>query len=182
MKLRPAKTLILFLAFQALALTPASALTLRAAQAILIRSNPDLAILKLEVERAEAQAQESRADWFPSVDAVGKRVMGETNHFTTFALIGQTDNDLTSAYVYPNPFRPKLGHRKITLSNLGQNTKIRILTVTGEQVAALEAGSANGKLEWDATNSAGQPVASGVYLSRLESAKHTVTAKMMLIK
>jgi outer membrane protein TolC len=50
---------------------PAAALTLREAQAILIRDNPDLAILKLEVERAEAQAQETKAAWFPSVDAVG---------------------------------------------------------------------------------------------------------------
>jgi outer membrane protein TolC len=68
MNMRTTKAFILPLA---LAFSPAAALTLHDAQAILIRDNPDLAILKLEVERAEAQAQESRAAWFPSVDAVG---------------------------------------------------------------------------------------------------------------
>ena len=71
MSMHTSKNPIPTLAFLALSLSPATALTLREAQAILMRSNPDLAILKLEVERAEAQARESRAAWFPSVDAVG---------------------------------------------------------------------------------------------------------------
>ena len=69
MNMRIPKTSIFTLA---LAFSPRGrALTLHDAQTILIRDNPDLAILKLEVERAEAQARESRAAWFPSVDAVG---------------------------------------------------------------------------------------------------------------
>lgn len=57
----------------ALLLAPAvpRALTLGEAQAILFRDNPDLAVLKLEVERAEDQVREARAAWLPSVDASG---------------------------------------------------------------------------------------------------------------
>jgi outer membrane protein TolC len=50
---------------------PAAALTLREAQDILFRDNPDLSVLRLESERAESQWRESRASWLPSVDALG---------------------------------------------------------------------------------------------------------------
>jgi outer membrane protein TolC len=46
------------------------ALTLREAQDILVRDNPDLIVMKLEVERAEDQMREARAAWLPSVDAL----------------------------------------------------------------------------------------------------------------
>jgi outer membrane protein TolC len=46
-------------------------MTLHEAQETLIRDNPDLAVLKLEVERAQDQALEARAAWLPSVDALG---------------------------------------------------------------------------------------------------------------
>ena len=47
------------------------ALTLHEAQEQLFRGNPDLAVLQLEVERAEDQTQEARAAWLPSIDAAG---------------------------------------------------------------------------------------------------------------
>ncbi len=47
------------------------ALTLGEAQAKLFRDNPDLAVLKLEIERAEDQVAEARAAWLPSIDALG---------------------------------------------------------------------------------------------------------------
>lgn len=48
----------------------ARALTLGEAQVQLFRDNPDLSVLKLEVERAEDQVREARAAWLPSVDAM----------------------------------------------------------------------------------------------------------------
>ena len=50
---------------------PGHALTLHEAQEILHRDNPDLAIARLEMKRAEAQVDEARAAWLPSVDALG---------------------------------------------------------------------------------------------------------------
>lgn len=54
-----------------LAAAPGRALTLSEAQAILFRDNPDLAVQRLEVERAESQAEEAKGAWFPSLDVTG---------------------------------------------------------------------------------------------------------------
>jgi outer membrane protein TolC len=57
------------------------ALTLGEAQAELFRDNPDLAVLGMEVERAEAQVREARAAWLPSLDAMGSYgYTTETSH------------------------------------------------------------------------------------------------------
>lgn len=46
------------------------ALTLHEAQEVLFKNNPDLAVMRLEVERAQDQLQEAQASWLPSVDAL----------------------------------------------------------------------------------------------------------------
>jgi outer membrane protein TolC len=61
----------------------ARALTLAEAQAALFRDNPDLSVLRLEVERAEAQVREARAAWLPSVDVMGSYAYTtETSHLS----------------------------------------------------------------------------------------------------
>lgn len=55
----------------ALAAVPARALTLHEAQDRLFAGNPDLAIMRLEVKRAEGQVGEAKSAWSPSLDAVG---------------------------------------------------------------------------------------------------------------
>jgi outer membrane protein TolC len=62
----PAKTLLLLLPA-----LPAGALTLGEAQAALFRDNADLAVLRLENERAESQWREARGALLPSIDALG---------------------------------------------------------------------------------------------------------------
>lgn len=62
-----ALTAVLFLT--AVLSLPTSALTLGEAQDILFRDNADLAMLRLESERALSQSEEAQAAWFPSLDA-----------------------------------------------------------------------------------------------------------------
>ncbi|MDB5105567.1 MAG: hypothetical protein JWP91_3256 [Fibrobacteres bacterium] len=69
--MHPLRAFLATFAFCAASAAPSAALSLHEAQEILFRDNADLAVLRLEVERAEAQAQESKAAWFPSVDAIG---------------------------------------------------------------------------------------------------------------
>lgn len=66
-----ARTALAAFLIMAMAASPVRALSLHEAQEILFRDNPDLAILKLEVERADAQVEEAGAAWLPSVDALG---------------------------------------------------------------------------------------------------------------
>ncbi len=47
-----------------------NAINLHQAQEILLSENPDLTILKLEVEKANSQIEETRASFYPSIDAV----------------------------------------------------------------------------------------------------------------
>lgn len=117
-----------------------------------------------------------------SADLQAKRVSAATSHFTTFALIGQAATGLADAYPYPVPFRPSKGHTKITFTGLGQTTRIRIFTVAGDKVADLTSNSIDGKYDWGVVNSAGQPVASGVYLYLLESGSNSKKGKLVVIR
>ncbi len=65
------RSLTLYFVLATLTFGTASALDLHQAQEVLFRDNPDLSILRLEIERAQDQVQESQAAWLPSVDALG---------------------------------------------------------------------------------------------------------------
>jgi len=117
-----------------------------------------------------------------SIDTAAKRVTAETPHFTVFAVIGQFDTDLSAVNVFPVPFRAGDGHRTITFSGLGQNTKIKIFTVTGELVKEFAAAPNDGQAVWDVANGEGTAVASGVYVYLLESGDNWRKGKIMIIR
>ncbi len=74
-----AKSFLLFTI--ALAARPGHALSLREAQEILFRDNPDLSIMQMEIERSQDQLAEAKAAWLPSVDALGNySYTTETSH------------------------------------------------------------------------------------------------------
>jgi flagellar hook assembly protein FlgD len=71
--------------------------------------------------------------------------------------------DAGKIYVYPNPFKPDTasGH-VLKFDNCPEGTEIRIYTVTGELVRKY--ADVSGKQTWDAKNTQGSDVASGVYM------------------
>ena len=44
---------------------------------------------------------------------------------------------LAQAHAYPVPYRPSLGHTKITFTDLTQDVSVTIYTIRGERVKAL---------------------------------------------
>jgi len=57
--------------------------------------------------------------------------------------------------------------------------------VTGALVRRLASGTFDSGahvVEWDGTDAAGRPVASGVYIYRVVADRHSVSRKMMLLK
>lgn len=77
--------------------------------------------------------------------------------------------NLSDAYVYPNPFKPNspgsFQSDKITFKHLPAEATIRIFAITGRQVAELhKTDSSVDYYEWNAANSDGQKLASGVYI------------------
>jgi len=77
-------------------------------------------------------------------------------------------------YVYPNPFKPNtpglFQAGKLTFKGLPAEATIKIYAITGKQMAELhKTNSAVDHYEWNAANSDGQKLASGVYIFFLTS-------------
>ncbi len=83
---------------------------------------------------------------------------------------------------YPNPFNPTT-----TISfRLPQSTewRLEIFNITGSLVREYQGSSETGTVtvQWDGRNTDGLPVASGVYLYRLEATNFSDSKKMILLK
>lgn len=88
---------------------------------------------------------------------------------------------LGSAHCYPVPFRPALGHTRITFTALTRAASVRIYTISGELVRTLEKNDSGETLDWDAKNSRGERLASGVYIFTVKSGGQTADGKLMII-
>ena len=87
--------------------------------------------------------------------------------------------NLSQPKAYPDPFRPALGHTVITFANLPAYTTLKIYDILGEKVRELSAGS-TGMAVWDAKNSNGNNVASGVYFVLAGSGSSRTTLKVAI--
>ena len=76
--------------------------------------------------------------------------------------------DLSDAYVYPNPFKPNspgsFQAAFITFAHLPAVATIKVFAITGKLVAELHKNDGTDFYRWDAKNSDGQKLASGVYI------------------
>ncbi len=82
-------------------------------------------------------------------------------------MFGGQSLNVAETIAYPNPLRPSLaGHDKMTFDNLPAGAQIKIYTLRGELVRDLPEDGL-GKSLWDARNSNGDSVASGVYFVRI---------------
>lgn len=123
-----------------------------------------------------------------SVDDLAMRVSLKVEHFSSYALMGVPDTDVSTVYAYPVPFRPNAGDLAryggwadlITFTSLPSYGKLRIYTITGDLVRELDVVPP--EMKWDVRNSAGQIVASGVYIWEIVSGKNRKTGKLMVVK
>lgn len=123
-----------------------------------------------------------------TIDAAARTVSQSVAHFSNYALLAVSDADLSPVYAYPVPFRPGGGDaarygtwaQGITFTNLPAYGRIRIYTVAGALVRELAVTPPS--VSWDVRNSAGQTVASGVYLWELTADKARKTGKLVVIK
>jgi hypothetical protein len=84
-------------------------------------------------------------------------------------LKAQAATNLSEVYVYPSPYKPnspdsRFYADKITFKKLTGEATIKVFTITGELAATLKKTDSFDYYEWDATNDAGQKLASGVYI------------------
>jgi photosystem II stability/assembly factor-like uncharacterized protein len=84
---------------------------------------------------------------------------------------------------YPNPFNPSTSIEFMLPET--QRVKVKVYDVSGRHVVTLVDGIKPRGLqtvEWDARNSSGQPVSSGIYYYRLQAGKHNIARRMVLIR
>ncbi|MBI4051530.1 MAG: hypothetical protein HY400_03400 [Elusimicrobia bacterium] len=85
------------------------------------------------------------------------------------ALVKYAALDLGQAHAYPVPWRQSLHTgNPITFTNLTQDSRVKIYTLSGELVKTLEKSNPGSNLVWDITNDEGEKVFSGVYHFLLE--------------
>jgi hypothetical protein len=118
---------------------------------------------------------------------------------TVFALMGSADGSASDTYVFPVPWRPhgpnagtgpgQTGTEAdgINFVGLPSECTLKIYTVAGDLVREIHHSDAarplqQGRESWDAKTTHGEPVASGVYLWRVESSVDGKNGKLMIIR
>lgn len=92
---------------------------------------------------------------------------------------------LNEAHAFPSPFRPDLGHDRITFTKLSAKATINIYTLSGRRVRSLTKNdAASDTLVWKpVVNEEGAPLASGVYLFVIsDQSLNPKRGKLMVIK
>ena len=127
-----------------------------------------------------------------TLDTVSGQVSLPVRHFSSYALMGLPDTDLNPVFASPVPFRPNAGDparygswdKLIKFNHLPASGSIRIYTIGGSLVRELDiAGLAvNNVVQWDVKNSAGEVVASGVYIWEVTVGGERKTGKLIVIK
>ncbi len=127
--------------------------------------------------------------WYGGFDgAIFQTGYATSNDTTTTSIANSFDEALLpSKYELrqnsPNPFNPTTNVRfRIPSRRL---VELKIYDVLGREVKTLvreqkPAGSYT--VQWDGTNDAGHPVASGVYLYRLKAGEYTAVRRMLMLK
>ncbi len=100
-------------------------------------------------------------------DVAARSVTGTTDHFSVFQVVSITPaaGTLSQAFVYPNPFRPSLGHTRIKFAGLTAGAHVKVFTVSGRLLKELDADSTGQILGWNGDDKEGRALPSGVYLA-----------------
>lgn len=122
------------------------------------------------------------------VDTANKTVVYPTTRFSFYALIGGADTEVKDVLAFPVPFRPNANSAArygtwaegIKFANLPSEGTIKIYTVSGKLVRTLDIAAP--LQAWDARDSSGAQVASGMYLWVVESGGNRKTGKLVVIK
>ena len=127
------------------------------------------------------------------LDLLNHRITAPLSHLSVYALIGGADTNVDNVFAYPVPFRPngpnagtgpgQTGTEAggITFTSLPSEGTIEIYTLSGQRVRTLDI-PAQPKIVWDVKNSAGESVASGVYIWRLKAGDNSKTGRLMVIR
>lgn len=96
----------------------------------------------------------------------GAQMREKEGNIATFSSFQQ---DLSSVYVYPNPYQRHDWFDGVRFANLTRTATVHIYDVAGRKVITLEETNGDGGLDWNLIDSWGKRVKPGVYLFRIEA-------------
>jgi len=117
-----------------------------------------------------------------AVNAASNYVYAPVNTFSVYTIMSTPALDLSSAYSFPNPFKPSSGHTIITFTNLAAQCTIRIYSVSGELVKTIQETDGDGQKTWDVKNESGEGLRSGLYLYVISSSADTKKGKLVVVR
>jgi len=107
--------------------------------------------------------------------------VAKLNHFSLYQLVSvPLATSADTARIYPNPFHAATDGY-ITIDQIPPASRVRVFTLRGERILDATANGA-GIVTWTADNSAGRPVASGLYLVEVESGGTSKLLKAAVIR
>jgi hypothetical protein len=96
--------------------------------------------------------------------------------------ITQTSTIFTETiHVFPNPFKPSLGHSHVTFRNIPLNSTIRVTTISGDLVKTFD-GNQQTDVVWDVRSEDQKELASGVYLYQVSHSGKVSSGKILVIR
>jgi len=108
--------------------------------------------------------------------------------FSTTANTVSSSNDLSAVSVYPNPYygfhelEQARNDKYVSFNNLPADATIRVYSLGGTFVREIVKSDETQFAEWDLKNQYGYPVASGLYIVRIESGSEEKILKLSLVQ
>jgi hypothetical protein len=117
-----------------------------------------------------------------SVNLAEHYVYAPVLSFSVYTIMAAPALNVSSAYAFPNPFKPSAGHTAVTFTNLSSQCTIKIFTLSGDLVKTINENSGTGQNTWDVKNESGELLASGTYFFIIKSSSDTKSGKLVVIR
>lgn len=142
-----------------------------------VGANGSSSEIRIGSEFTQSEAFTNSLDLLDIIPVNGSVKVGE--QFTSFNPSSSLNTHLT---VQPNPFSNSTG----IIFSIAQDEQVSIVIydALGKEVKRIEANYTAGKhqLEWEGDNMNGNPLSKGLYHIRMETGKHTIAVKAVLMK
>jgi hypothetical protein len=99
---------------------------------------------------------------------------------STFSIVSEISERQID--VYPNPLIVSTHSEKINFLNIPDNAAIYIYTLSGHLVSKINSETGSSIVSWDLRNTAGRPIASGIYLYHVRGGSGNKTGKLVIVR
>ncbi|OGS18503.1 MAG: hypothetical protein A2219_03670 [Elusimicrobia bacterium RIFOXYA2_FULL_50_26] len=158
-------------------------------------SSPQLSANTLKIFAFDPADKAWEIETTSVLNKTAKTASARISHFSIYSLVSYlpVKSALADAFVYPNPYKPGTGGSfdrtvfgdGVVFESLTARAKIRVFNVAGELVADLAEEDGDGRLVWNATNSDGSRLASGLYIYMIQNSDDSSdkrSGKLAIIK